>query len=503
MDGYMKVGVRVMSESYVVEGAMLECSCGNMTTPLRVSQKRYAFIAGKKVATEIDCKPQKDIIPFGGCCSPGHPQKANIVKRKPCILKLQSKWSHPEPTVVADDLSVLLDSSLLICQCGGAIRIVDSGCEGDTKGAAGLYHVGKDFVLESSPPLTPKSPWKINAQAEMPDGTFTVKWKTKPPQNVKYRWEITVNFDISKHNAASLKKMAKDDKQKYRLKIGQLGTKDLIHSFEFTSQEISINFNELLQKNGIEYCGDDLTVRVTAMADDKWYLAKLSGRIAGVNPAQADANSYLEQACGKMFAKVRESYSNFPLNENDAKIIRTVLFGNESGAHHFSKQGIPIYGYPNGWGIMQIDPPGKEERIWSWKKNMEESAERMMGYIDNIYDNKMFEELENHPLTKWQWRILLYRRYNGGWAWKWSTKSKKWEWTGDDRYAYILKSIRTEKLKFQIEVDDAYKSTDKDVDLVSRLRTHAKNNWNTKKWYPQKDKNGNFKSTYPTYLDKF
>jgi hypothetical protein len=204
------------------------------------------------------------------------------------------------------------------------------------------------------------------------------------PKNVKYHWEITVSFDISKHNAESLKRMAKDkdERNRKRLQSGQFGTKDIIHHFEFESEETCINFKELLSKNDVEYCGDDLTVRVTAMTDDGWYQAKLLGRIVGENPTQTDTNSYLDQAFVKAFDKVRANHADFPLTETDAKILRAILFHNESGARHFLKNGTPLYGYPNGWGIMQIDPPSKEENLWNWIRNMDEAVNRLKGKIE-------------------------------------------------------------------------------------------------------------------------
>jgi hypothetical protein len=35
----------------------------------------------------------------------------------------------------------------------------------------------------------------------------------------------------------------------------------------------------------------------------------------------------------------------------------------------FTTGGLPIFGPPNGWGLMQLDPPSGEEVIWNWHTN--------------------------------------------------------------------------------------------------------------------------------------
>jgi hypothetical protein len=173
------------------------------------------------------------------------------------------------------------------------------------------------------------------------------------------------------------------------------------------------------------------------------------------------------------------------LIKEDATIIRTVLFGNESGIRHFNQNGIPIYGKPDGWGIMQLDPPSNENCIWSWKVCMEESALRVKGFIDGMYVH-YGTQLKKKPMSRWQWRMNIYRAYNGHYFW--TLQNGKWKWTEYDKYAYCLRAIRTEKQKFGIKVDQGYE------DLTDQLRRYAKNNW--KQWYGKKEE-------FPAYLNKF
>ena len=344
---------------------------------------------------------------------------------------------------------------------------------------------GELYIVNS-----PSFPWYINEKAEMPDGVLTAKWKNFKGKT-KYSWDVTIGFDITVHYPKVLTLKDSDDSE-WEKRDGMLGTRDITHHFTLDTISPTLKLQDLLKEKKISYCGDDIIVKVSAMAKGKKYNDELEGRILGRNPSTNDASKYLEEELEELFKKVKKEHSDFPLIKEDAKIIRTVLFGNESSSHHFHEKsksliGLPLYGPPDGWGIMQVDPPEKEEAIWSWKENMKVAISRInTGYIDNIYKIENFKQLKDHPMTRWQWRMLLYRRYNGGWFWKWNEEDKCWQWTRFDKYAYCLKAIRIEKKEFNIDIDSDYKADIKEdkESLVDSLRAYAKKNWT--KWYGDK-----------------
>jgi hypothetical protein len=83
-----------------------------------------------------------------------------------------------------------------------------------------------------------------------------------------------------------------------------------------------------------------------------------------------------------------EKYFTFTIggtnpSENDAKgklgsdpWFLTRIARQESGIHQFSGSS-PLFGSPNGWGIMQVDPPPGPEQIWNWHANVDEGKTRV------------------------------------------------------------------------------------------------------------------------------
>jgi hypothetical protein len=370
----------------------------------------------------------------------------------------------------------------------------------------------KEFYIVPSTAL----PWYISGEPEMPNESFTAKWKTPPKGKVKYGWDITIKFDITKHCPYVVNKLP----SAYPSRVGALGTKDITHHFMEETTEPTLKLKEVLEKNKVGFCGDDIIVKASAIAEGKKYQDDHKGRILGKNPSEKDLIDYLEQQLNNVIKEIKKAHPTFPLNtiedantdaENDPKIISTIILTNEGGTSHFCKKHkdkerecLPKYGYPDGWGVMQLDPPSNEMQIWNWKKNVEGGADLIKSVIKTIYNDKNYVKLKTNQMSRWQWRISIYRKYNGGWFWEWrkpNTKEKEklektdpkinqesWYWTEKDRFAYCLKAICNEKKKFDILVDSDYEY------LVDLLKANAKDKWNTS-WYKNK-KNGKFTSVY-------
>lgn len=117
-----------MGKTYVVDGAKLKCSCGTITSNLKVAINHNASIEGKLQANIKDSRPNVNIKSFGPC--------GNRPKRKPCDLKITGQWSSGKTDVKVGGAPALLKSSKLRCNRGGTISIVDPGQKLDQTGAA-------------------------------------------------------------------------------------------------------------------------------------------------------------------------------------------------------------------------------------------------------------------------------------------------------------------------------------------------------------------------------
>ena len=71
-------------------------------------------------------------------------------------------------------------------------------------------------------------------------------------------------------------------------------------------------------------------------------------QIRGANPVEADAKSRL----------------------GGSPWFLTRIARQESGIRQFNG-GDPLFGAPNGWGIMQVDPPPGPQEIWNWAANVD------------------------------------------------------------------------------------------------------------------------------------
>ena len=89
--------------------------------------------------------------------------------------------------------------------------------------------------------------------------------------------------------------------------------------------------------------------------------------------------------------------------------------------------GWPRYGYPNGYGLMQIDnPPATEKQIWNWQSNLDAGSD--------LYFNDMKPRVQNYldEHTPYEEEILLkcaFQKYNYSkeYLYIWNDETEEWE----------------------------------------------------------------------------
>ena len=67
------------------------------------------------------------------------------------------------------------------------------------------------------------------------------------------------------------------------------------------------------------------------------------------------------------------------------KIAKSEHPGGDYKQFSDNSSGTPIFGQPDGWGIMQIDPPGDIQRKWNWQMNVQEGLARLQEKVDGGY----------------------------------------------------------------------------------------------------------------------
>jgi len=127
-----------------------------------------------------------------------------------------------------------------------------------------------------------------------------------------------------------------------------------------------------------------------------------------------------------------------------------VLAYMESRFRQFDNTGLPLFGPPRGFGVMQIDtPPATARQCWDWKDNIAAGLAlyaakktEVTNHFNNIY--KAHPKAKAKRLKPEQMAQALYQYYNGGFYWDWDDKANDWKTVGTTSYGD--EGIRIEKL---------------------------------------------------------
>ncbi|HQF37380.1 MAG TPA: hypothetical protein PLL26_07140 [Candidatus Dojkabacteria bacterium] len=118
----------------------------------------------------------------------------------------------------------------------------------------------------------------------------------------------------------------------------------------------------------------------------------------------------------------------------------------------------PRYGYPNGYGLMQIDnsPAPTEEQVWNWKSNIDVGKSRFNTSKTTVTD---YISTRGATYLDSVFYMNAYQNYNSGTKkyWEWNKKKAKWEESSDKgsnpeygrQVYYILKNLNNnERYKY-------------------------------------------------------
>lgn len=112
------------------------------------------------------------------------------------------------------------------------------------------------------------------------------------------------------------------------------------------------------------------------------------------------------------------------------------------------KDGLPLYGPPNGFGIMQLDnPPATSRQLWDWKQNCDGGVSlfKQKALEAKTYPARVRKQYPKaKDFTPEQLRLETYQRYNGGAYWEWDNGKRQWVKSPPNDYAD--ESVRIEEL---------------------------------------------------------
>ena len=166
----------------------------------------------------------------------------------------------------------------------------------------------------------------------------------------------------------------------------------------------TINFGDVLQ--GGQFVVDLVIPWKNASGQTGTKQTRIQGSIRGTNPTKAAIKARL------------------------GSIELQVTAYRESRFRQFDSAGLPLFGPPHGFGVMQLDnPPATARQVWDWKTNVDAGkslwavkAQDATGYPSR--ERRKYPDVTN--FTAEQLKLEIYQRYNGGAYWKWDDARKTW-----------------------------------------------------------------------------
>jgi hypothetical protein len=158
--------------------------------------------------------------------------------------------------------------------------------------------------------------------------------------------------------------------------------------------------NEWDEGNNVFIGGDTVYVGVAAYdinGNIINYNSIIPGKFLGVNPHISDIKAY--NSGREIWAIIKKESS-------------WLQFNKKNGSGGYNNAGMPIYGPPSGFGLMQLDNPyATETDLWNWKINVDDGANlfnkdkiKSLNHLEGIYP-----EIPDSTLL-----INAFQNYNGG-----------------------------------------------------------------------------------------
>jgi hypothetical protein len=277
--------------------------------------------------------------------------------------------------------------------------------------------VVKENPLEIIYPTNNSPDEWITSAPEMPEVSYAVILHNHLGQPVKLICEYEVSFSYQRRWSPRSPICNRTSKVIYYDTLDAYGGVVYVNPVVFTKDKATFEFkarghrgsgcNEIIttwDEGNEVFTGGNVIIRVTA-TDLSW-----------------DAFAFKEQVANKILGSNPDSIAIAQYANNE---IRAILYF-ESKENQFTGEGIdtyywwpyneagfPLYGQPNGYGLMQLDNPwvATEKQLWNWKANIDGGIQRLQiakDEVDEYISLKGASSEEKYRLTN------AYQNYRGG-----------------------------------------------------------------------------------------
>ena len=223
-------------------------------------------------------------------------------------------------------------------------------------------------ILEGVNISTPSNTiWTIDQQRNMPNVAFTASTtpSTVPLQDVTFHWYLTLAFT--------------ENGKDFSHRIPASGTVDIKGANTWSPA-----WGNLLAG------GNNMTVNVSATyAGHTTVASPVSGyQIHGENPTQAQMFGVATTVEARAICWKESSHRQF------------------TGFAH-TGSGLPVYGAPDGWGLMQKDPLLSEAQLWNWHQALTDGVAHMnANHAESLawmVEMRRLREKTTDPADDWTW----------------------------------------------------------------------------------------------------
>jgi hypothetical protein len=248
--------------------------------------------------------------------------------------------------------------------------------------------------------------------AAMPTVVCKARLKNYNKGAVRFVWEYGISYGLNRENHCSRTGyiMFQGTSYSNNSDVTQWSvtfTKDSIKYISLVGEEyLNSNYctyvnSEWDEENNVFIGGDTVFVGVIAYDINGNIIGQNSiipGKFLGANPNKSDIKTYNSDR--EIWAIIQK--------ESSWRQFNTI-----NSSNGYNNAGMPIYGPPSGFGLMQLDngPYATETDLWNWQSNVDDGAKRFdLAKINALtHLEKIYQEV---PLD-----IILidaFQNYNGG-----------------------------------------------------------------------------------------
>jgi len=310
----------------------------------------------------------------------------------------------------------------------------------------------KKLELEIIYPI-PTTTEQITAEPKMPTVICKAKLTSNYQGVVKYEWKYIVRKFYGRRDINNSSICVRISKSEFKgLSYSDLGGEITAWTVPFDKDSGYFYFKSLQPgKNK----SDPLNyIYGCAGETDKWYDTNKEIFTGGDVLITLTAKNY---HTGKVLAILDTVHSGKILGINpDVPVIHAYANSNkikaimwqEGKTNHFTgveinskfwwpynEEGWPLYGKPNGYGLMQLDngPAATERQLWNWKANVDGGKKKLNSAYNEVFEYHGVPDEEKYNLTN---AFQNYNRGNGSQYYTWDRSKKRWEINQNRRSEY-------------------------------------------------------------------